>query len=231
MVLWPSCQPASAEHGLSASRRPFPGIRMNALAHRLLAVAFATALFSAAPAAPAAQPPAPFAAAHITEAIAPWRARFGRSRPVVVIVGENGGTELSDFVIPYGVLARSGAVELFAVATRPGAMTMRPALRLQPDATTAAFDLRFPDGADYVIVPAVGNPTDPTLLAWLSGQSAKGATLVSICDGALLVANTGLLDGRRATAHWATESRRAEHHPDTLWVKDARYVVDGRFVS
>jgi transcriptional regulator GlxA family with amidase domain len=110
-------------------------------------------------------------------------------------------------------------------------MTMRPALRLQPDVDVHGFDSRFPQGADYVIVPAVVQRDDPGLLSWIRTQYEKGAIIVSICDGALVVANTGILQGRRATAHWATEAHRREHYPETTWVANTRYVVDGRLVS
>lgn len=165
------------------------------------------------------------------EKIAPYQARFGRTRPVIAVIGENSGTELTDFVIPYGVLARSGTADMVAVATQPGVMKMRPALRLQPEATISKFDVRFPDGADYVIVPAVVKSRDPALLAWVAGQGAKGATIVSICDGALVVAGSGLMDGHRATAHWATLGHRREMYPQVQWVENLRYVVDGRIVS
>jgi transcriptional regulator GlxA family with amidase domain len=154
-----------------------------------------------------------------------------RAQPVIAVVGYNGGTELTDFVIPYGVLARSGAAELISVATQTGPMTMRPALRIQPHDTISSFDSRFPDGADYVIVPAVVKPDDATLIAWVAAQGAKGATIVSICDGALVVANAGLFKGRRATAHWATGDYRRQHYPDTEWLDNVRYVSDGRVIS
>jgi putative intracellular protease/amidase len=154
-----------------------------------------------------------------------------RAQPVVAVVGYNGGTELTDFAIPYGVLARSGAAQVIAVATQPGPMTMKPALRIQPQDTITTFDARFPDGADYVIVPAVVKPNDVTLVAWVAAQRAKGATIVSICDGALVVANAGLFKGRRATAHWATGDYRREHYPDTEWLSNVRYVADGRVIS
>lgn len=160
-----------------------------------------------------------------------YQDRFGRAMPVVAIVGENSGTELTDFVIPYGVLARSGAVQLLSVATKAGPLSMRPTLTLQADATTAEFDQRYPQGADYVIVPAVSRPADATLVAWIAAQGAKGATVVSICDGALVVANAGLFKGHRATGHWATESYRKEHYPDTQWISNTRYVADGKVVS
>jgi transcriptional regulator GlxA family with amidase domain len=108
---------------------------------------------------------------------------------------------------------------------------MRPALKIQAQATIGQFDVRFPDGADYVIVPAVVKRDDPSLLAWVAEQGAKGATVVSICDGALVVANSGLMKGRRATAHWATEDFRKVKYPDTQWLKNIRYVADGKIVS
>jgi putative intracellular protease/amidase len=163
--------------------------------------------------------------------IAPYRARFGRPRPVIAIVGENRGTELVDFVIPYGVLMEADVADVFTVATRPGVMKMRPALQLQPQATTREFNARFPDGADYVIVPAMVERDDPVLLGWIAAQGRRGATVVSICDGALVVAKTGLMNGHRATAHWATRAYREQQYPDTQWLENVRYVADGRIVS
>jgi hypothetical protein len=80
-------------------------------------------------------------------------------------------------------------------------------------------------------VPAIVNNTDATLLAWVAAQGAKGSTIVSICDGALVVANSGLLNGHRATAHWATERLRNKKYPQVHWVKNTRYVADGLVVS
>ena len=196
---------------------------------RLLALALSS-LSLASPAADGSDAPA---ASAVTARIAPWKPRAGRIRPVVAVVGENSGTELVDFVVPYGVLADSGVADVVALATGPGALRMRPALRLQPQQTIADFDARTPLGADYVVVPAVAEDQqhDPVLIAWLQAQSAKGATVVSICDGALVVANAGLFDGHRATGHWATRAQREKEHPGTRWLSNVRYVVDGNVVS
>jgi putative intracellular protease/amidase len=166
-----------------------------------------------------------------TERIEPYRPHVGRQRPVIAIVGVNSGAELIDYIIPFGILKQADVGEIVTVATEPGPMTMRPALRIQPEDSVAAFDARFPEGADYVVVPAVVRRDDPVLLAWLKSQSAKGATLVSICDGALVLANAGVLNGRRATAHWATADYRRKTFPDVHWVDNRRYVADGKVVS
>lgn len=198
---------------------------------RILFVALAcftiqpTAVADTVPAAPleaaADQPP---------EKIAPYMARFGRTRPVIAVVGDNEGTVLGDYVVPYGVLAQSGVAEMVSVATQPGPLKLLP-LQILPDATLAEFDQRYPDGADYVIVPAVKHNADPVLLAWVSGQAGKGATMVSICNGALVLANAGLTRGHRATGHWSTYRERVAKYPDTRWLQNVRYVADGKIVS
>jgi putative intracellular protease/amidase len=163
--------------------------------------------------------------------IAPYQARFGRNRPVIAILGENSGSELNDFVIPYGVLEQSGVAEVVTVSTQPGVLKLRPALTLQAQATIQEFDARFPDGADYVIVPAIVRYKDPVLLAWIVAQAAKGGTVMSICDGAVVVAASGLMNGHRATAHWASQGARRKYFPEVKWVDNVRYVADGKIIS
>lgn len=165
------------------------------------------------------------------EQVAPYHARFGRARPVIAIIGLNGGTELTDYVIPYGILSRANVGEIVPIATEAGPITMRPALRLQPMGSMADFDALYPEGADYVIVPAVTGPTNPALLGWIRRQAAKGGTLLSICDGALVLAASGVMNGHRATAHWGTAGYRRKHYPKVRWEDDRRYVADGTIVS
>ena len=66
------------------------------------------------------------------------------------------------------------------------------------------------DRTDIVIVPSMlvrGGEwipgRYPTLVKWLMAMHARGALLCSACSGVLLLAETGLLDGREATIHWA----------------------------
>jgi len=166
------------------------------------------------------------------QSIGRFEPREGRARPVVAVVGENRGTEMTDFVIPYSILSEAGSAEVHALAVRPGPVTMRPtSLKLMPQGTLAQFDLQYPDGADIVIVPAVADRAEPNLLAWIAAQGQKGALVVSICDGALVVARTGLMNGRRGTAHWFTHEMRTKEFPDTVWLKNTRYVVDGNVMS
>jgi putative intracellular protease/amidase len=137
-----------------------------------ISTACASSLPNAAAAGSQAGPP---------EVMAPYHARFHREPPVVAVIAENGGTALVDFVVPYGVLARSGVAEVVAVATHEGVVTMRPALQIELQATTAQFDARFPEGADDVIVPFMVQRKDPVLLSWSRAQADEVSIMVSIC--------------------------------------------------
>src|SRR5262249_3941681 len=123
-------------------------------------------------------------------------------RPLVAVIGENEGTEITDFVVPYGVLTASGVVDVVDVSVHPGPITMLPGMKLAATETAASFDAKHPSGANFVIVPAVHRPTDPTLLEWLRSQARRGATIVGVCDGVQVVAAAGLLEHRSATGHW-----------------------------
>ncbi|MDG9922047.1 MULTISPECIES: DJ-1/PfpI family protein [unclassified Pseudomonas] len=165
------------------------------------------------------------------ERLPAYEPRFGRERPLVAVVGDNRMTELADYLVPYGILGRADVAELVALARDPGAIEMMPALHIQAQASLAEFDRDHPEGADYLIVPAVHHSDDPRLTAWLAAQASKGATLLAICDGVLLLGHAGLLQGRRATGHWYSREEREALFPETDWQTDRRYVVDGRIVS
>jgi putative intracellular protease/amidase len=158
--------------------------------------------------------------------------RFDRERPVVAVLGYNQATEVTDYVVPYGILAESGVAEVVALATSEGPIRMSPALRFEAQATTREFDLRFPDGADYVIVPNIyEGQDDPLVLEWLNSQAARGAVIVGICDGVPVLANAGLLRDRRATGHWRTIDGLERKHPQTEWLRNQRYVADGNVIT
>jgi putative intracellular protease/amidase len=155
-----------------------------------------------------------------------------RERPVVAVLGYNAATEVTDYVVPYGILAESGVAEVVALSTGPGPIRMSPALRFEAQATTKEFDARFPDGADYVIVPNIyDGANDPVVLEWIKLQAARGATIVGICDGVPVLANAGLLQERRATGHWKTIPALERRHPDTQWLRNRRYVADGNVIT
>jgi putative intracellular protease/amidase len=149
-----------------------------------------------------------------------------RARPLIAIIGINDATETTDYLMPSGILRRADIGDVVSLATGPGPVTLYPALAVEADATIAQFDARHEAGADYVIVPAMSRDDDPTALAWLQSQAAKGAIVIGICAGAKVVAAAGLLDDKRATTHWYYLKEMLEKHPTIRYVADRRLVVD-----
>jgi len=149
-----------------------------------------------------------------------------QQRPVVAVLGLNEGSETTDYLVPFGVLRRSDLADVFALSIRPGPVTLMPSLTIVPDMTTTEFDQRFPDGADYVIVPAMHVADDATVLKWIEEQAAGKATVVGVCAGALVLANAGVLHDRNATTHWFRVSELRKADPSIRYVADRRYVVD-----
>ncbi|TJZ56923.1 GlxA family transcriptional regulator [Streptomyces piniterrae] len=132
----------------------------------------------------------------------------------------------------------TGPVEVFAGANQgvPGAYRIRTAsLDGGPVRTSSGLTLT-PDRAlagteppHTLLVPG-GDGTrhpDPRLIDWLRTHAPRARRKVSVCSGALLLAEAGLLDGRRATTHWALCDELAERYPAVRVVPEPIYVRDG----
>ncbi|KMJ53972.1 AraC family transcriptional regulator [Vogesella sp. EB] len=122
-----------------------------------------------------------------------------------------------------------------------------PAYRLQvcaaetgPLTTSAGFGLTLPAGlealqqAEVVIVPSWRDPAETApapLLAALQAAHARGARIVGLCLGAYVLAQAGLLDGRRATTHWAYAEDFARRFPGVTVDADVLYLDDGPLLT
>lgn len=68
---------------------------------------------------------------------------------------------------------------------------------------------------------------DEALITWLQAAAGRSRRVTSVCTGAFLLARAGLLDGRRATTHWAACTQLAERYPAVQVEMNAIYVRDG----
>ncbi|GGN44130.1 transcriptional regulator [Streptomyces kronopolitis] len=131
-----------------------------------------------------------------------------------------------------------GPVEVFHEASpeEPAAYRIRTAtLDGAPVRTTSGLtlvpDLTLDEAAvpHTLLVPG-GQGTrapDPRLIDWLRGNAHRARRKVSVCSGALLLAEAGLLDGRRATTHWMLCDTLARRYPAVRVEPEPIYVRDG----
>ena len=121
------------------------------------------------------------------------------------------------------------AFELLVCAGEPGPLT-----------TTAGFGISVSHGlealtnADIVIVPSWRDPNEaapPALVAALRAAHQRGAQIVGLCLGAYILAAAGLLDGRKATTHWAYATDFAQRYPLIQVDADVLYVADENILT
>jgi transcriptional regulator GlxA family with amidase domain len=143
-----------------------------------------------------------------------------------------------------------GPLEVFALASRMLAEeTGRPGY--ETELVTNSADLVIPTSSgvkinahkhygqvtgkvDTLFIAAgagTREPADPVLLAWLREMAKQTRRVCSICTGAFLLANAGLLDGRRATTHWRYVENFAQQYPGVSWDPDPIWVQDGNFYT
>jgi transcriptional regulator GlxA family with amidase domain len=157
-----------------------------------------------------------------------------------------GGVDLLDVAAPYEIFNWMGyywsqdarqptTVSVRLIAATLDTLKTRDGLTLTPDATFDDFGEQ--DSLDLLWVPG-GDPknlcqtmSDSSYLDFLKQQSERASYVTSVCEGALLLASAGLLDGYEATTHWAfitclksfPKIKVAQGHP--------RFVVDRNRVT
>ena len=98
--------------------------------------------------------------------------------------------------------------------------------------TTAAADAGT---LDTVVVAGAARLTEPhlddELLATVRRVSAGARRVASVCTGAFVLAELGLLDGRRATTHWRQARTLAARYPKVQVEPDVIHVCDGRYIT
>jgi putative intracellular protease/amidase len=133
-----------------------------------------------------------------------------------------------DAIGPYEVLSRLPGAELSFVAREPGPKRADTgALGLSADVAIA--DLTDPD---IVLVPGgEGNRPllgDDEVLDWLRGAHAGSTWTTSVCTGSLVLGAAGILNGKRATSHWAYRDALRAYGAEPL---GRRVVEDGKVVT
>nr|WSX49020.1 helix-turn-helix domain-containing protein [Streptomyces sp. NBC_00974] len=114
--------------------------------------------------------------------------------------------------------------ELRRCALAPGPIPLPGGLELTPDR-----GLDWLLGADLVVVPALARPCDPTpepVLTALRDAHARGIAVAALCAGAFILAEAGLLAGRRAVTHWSLAPTLAGRHPAVRVEEAPLYVED-----
>ena len=136
----------------------------------------------------------------------------------------------------------STPVEVFGRARLPDGRSAYTVRVCSPadEVDAGVFAVRVPwgldalAGADTIVVPGLADPMAPIpedALAALRDAAEGGTRIASICVGAFTLAAAGLLDGLRATTHWAAAEELSRRYPDIDVDPDVLFVDNGQVLT
>jgi transcriptional regulator GlxA family with amidase domain len=132
-----------------------------------------------------------------------------------------------------GALTETGepGYEVRTASLDGGPVRTSSGLRLTPDG--ALRGRPGPQRLDLLLLP--GGPgarhADPDLIAWVRDHADQAGQLASVCTGAFVLAEAGLLAGKRVTTHWAYCDTLAAKYPDVTVDPDPIFIRDGNLIT
>jgi putative intracellular protease/amidase len=135
---------------------------------------------------------------------------------------------------PYEALATSGRFNLYVAAPERTLAPLFPGdLSIVPHYSFEEYDAAYGGAVDLVVVPYIPNTAtaDAAVVSWIRAKADAGTTILSVCAGALAVAEAGVLEGKTATTHHFSMLAAERQFPGVQWVRGRRYVDAGQFIS
>lgn len=141
------------------------------------------------------------------------------------------GFETLDYFGPIEMLGGYGnETEIITVAKGSDPVPSCHGQRIVIDKTISEkndYDLLFVPGGDSALIAG----EDEELVRWIREASANAERVMGVCTGTVLLGMTGVLDGRKATTNKLDFTKTIHHAPNVEWVKEARWVEDGKFFT
>ena len=144
--------------------------------------------------------------------------------------------EVLDFAGPYEVfsLASKGKEKIFEVKTigeTGEIISARNGLKVLPD-----FNFKDNLILDILIIPGGYGAEEieirnPKMIEWIKLQQNKVEILASVCTGALLLAEAGVLDNKKATTHWMDLNRLEKEYPKVAVIRNVKFVDEGNTLT
>ncbi|MFT8320464.1 MAG: DJ-1/PfpI family protein [Bacillus sp. (in: firmicutes)] len=160
-----------------------------------------------------------------------------KQRTVGILLFEE--VEVLDFAGPFEVLSIASFKEdherkpfkVTTVSETGEIITARNGLQVKP-----TYSFNNAPNFDILIVP--GGPGarqteihNEKLIDWINQQNRSTEYTTSVCTGALLLGKAGLLDGKKATTHWASYERLEKEFPQVDVIKQVKFVDEGRIIT
>jgi putative intracellular protease/amidase len=138
------------------------------------------------------------------------------------------GVQIIDYTGPYEVFGQAG-FNTFTVAEKSAPVTTAMGMIVTPN-----HSLEQSPKPDIIVIP--GGDVDPTVnspkvIKWIQDSEKEAQYVLSVCNGAFILARTGLLDGLSTTTFYGLIDQLKAFAPKTKVLSDRRYVDNGKYIS
>lgn len=137
------------------------------------------------------------------------------------------GVQIIDFTGPFEVFGQAG-YEVVTVSATPS-VTTNMGMKVNPDFTFT----NCPEAGVFIIpggnISRIRQSSDA--IQWIKQYSEKSNVVMSVCNGALILAETGLLDGLTATTYHKAIPELEKYFPKTKVISNQRFVDNGKFIT
>lgn len=158
---------------------------------------------------------------------APAGTPYGAGDLTVAVLLGSQGTIGTDALGPYEVFASSPAFTTYTVAARPGPAPVLGGPAIVPTYTFEQLAAGAAAAPDVIVVPALEHPdsdAEQPLRAFVADQVQRGTRVLSVCNGAAVLAAADVLNDLTATAHWSRLGALRGQYPQVGWVAGQRYM-------
>jgi putative intracellular protease/amidase len=165
------------------------------------------------------------------------------ARGVAVVLAGHHGAEIGDTLESYEILARSGLFNVYSVAPERTVLPLKAgfgygypsSLDFVPHLSFADYDAQVGRAPDLLAIPYFeadpSSPDDAAVFDWIRAHAGPNTTILGICSGTMVLADSGLLANRTATSNTGTFDYVQSHSPTTTWLRGLRYVDDGNIIT
>lgn len=163
----------------------------------------------------------------------PLQAPKEGSIPVAFVISD--GAVMIDFAGPWEVFQDAAmgvnpvqmmpTFKLYTVAETTKPIKASAGMKIIPD-----YSIENAPAPKVIVIPAQGDASK-AVLGWIRKSAQTADVTMSVCTGAFVLAESGLLSGKTATTHHSSYKTMAMEHPDIQVKRGARFVEDGKIAT
>ena len=160
--------------------------------------------------------------------------KFDSTKKTVIIIADNDGTEIFDMMTPFYLFNATEKANVYIVAEKKNPVTVIKGFFLLPHYSFDEFDSTAIK-PDVIVIPNLSamdaKHQNPVIVSWIKKRYLATTKILSVCDGSMTAAATGIYDGKLLTTHASDYTSIKKQYTKPMWVQNVSVTNDGNLFS